>query len=162
MPGVFGKYVRSSPQVGQTTHSSSWSVNNILKNEALSLITELWQIHALVKDIGEEEILQSSSAELLAVFKKLDELAALEVDEESTEVILKSPGVDYLLISISNFRFLYNLKLEIEKAKSLLESRNPWKTLKNKRASLSREVISKLGLSEDSGWQHSLRTTCRI
>lgn len=117
--------------MGQTTPSSSWSVSNILKNKASFLITELWEIHALVKDIGNEEILESSSAELLAVFKKLDKLAALEVDEESTELILKSPGFDYLLISIFNFRFLYNLKLEIEKAKSILASRSPWETLHN-------------------------------
>ncbi len=190
--------------MGQTTPSSSWSVSNILKNEALPLITELWQIHALVRDIKEEEILESSSVKLQAAFERLDELAALEVDEKSIETILKSPGFDYLLISISNFRFLYNLKLEVEKAKSLLASRNPWETLKNftfypnylqlarteytgsglkqkecvlflgsgplplslitlchehcvqgigieqdgKRASLSREVISKLGLSK--------------
>ncbi len=47
------------------------------------------------------------------------------------EIITKSLDCEPLLISISNFRFLYNLKLEIEKAKSVLESQNPWKTLTN-------------------------------
>jgi len=106
-------------------------VNNILQVETLYLIAELQQIHALVKDIGEEEVLESSSVELQVAFKRLDELAALEVDEESTEMILKRQGLESLLISISNFRFSYNLKLEIEKANSILESQDPWKTLKN-------------------------------
>jgi hypothetical protein len=119
------------PQVGQTILSSSWSVSNILRIEDTFIITELRQIHSRIKDIGEEEILGSPSTELQAAFERLDKLAALDMDEVSTERILKSPGFDSLLISISNFRFLYNLKLEIEKAKSLLESQNPWKTLQN-------------------------------
>ncbi len=106
-------------------------MNNILQVEASYLISELRQIHALIKDIGEEEVLESSSVELQVAFKRLDELAALELDEESTEMILKRLELEPLLISISNFRFSYNLKVEIEKAKSILESQDPWKTLKN-------------------------------
>lgn len=184
---------------------SSWSVSNILNIGASSLIAELERIHALVKDIGEEEILESSSPELKAAFRRLDELATMEVDEESIDLVFKCPEFDSLLATISNFRFLYNLKLEIEEAKSLLSSRSPWETLRNftfypnylklarteytgsglkpkdcvlflgsgplplslivlcreydllgigieqdgKRASLSREVISQLGLSEN-------------
>ena len=106
-------------------------MNNILQVEASYLISELRQIPALIKGIGEEEVLESSSVELRVAFKRLDELAALELDEESTDRIIKSPELEPLLISISNFRFFYNLKLEIEKANSILESQDPWKTLKN-------------------------------
>ena len=106
-------------------------MSNILKTEAASLIAELWQIHALVTGLEEEGILESSSAELQAAFKRLDELAALEVDEKSIDVVLKSPEFGSLLASVSRFRFLYNLKLETEEAKNLLSSRNPWKTLGN-------------------------------
>ena len=106
-------------------------MNKILQVEALNLITELQQLHALVKDMGEDEILESSSVELQVAFKRLDELAALEMDEKSTETILKSLGLESLLIAISNFRFSYNLKLEIEKANCILESQNSWKTFKN-------------------------------
>ena len=106
-------------------------MNNILQVEASYLISELRQIHALIKDIGEEEVLESSSVELQLAFKRLDGLAALEVDEESIEMIIKSLGLEPLLILIYNFRFSYNLKLEIEKANSILESQNPWETLKN-------------------------------
>ncbi len=106
-------------------------MNYILKIEVTSVIIELQQIHSLIRNVGEEDILGSPSIELHAVFKRLDELAALDVGEVSTEMILKSPEFDSLLISISNFRFLYNLKLEIDNAKSLLESSNPWETLQN-------------------------------
>jgi Nicotianamine synthase protein len=106
-------------------------VNNILQIEASYFIAELRQIQSLVKDIAEEEILKSSSVEMQVAFKRLDKLAALEIDEKSTDMSLKRLGCEPLLISISNFRFSYNLKLEIEKAKNVLESQNPWKTLKN-------------------------------
>jgi len=102
-----------------------------LQIEASHLIAELRLLHALVKDIREEEILESSSVELQEAFKRVDELAALEADEDSIEMILKSLEFEPLRISISNFRFSYNLKLEIEKAKSILESKNPWETLRN-------------------------------
>jgi hypothetical protein len=85
----------------------------------------------MVKDIKEENILESSSEELQAAFEKLDELAAMEVDEKFTEIILQRPEFGSLLTAISCFRFSYNLKLEIEKAKSLLSSPNPWETLQN-------------------------------
>jgi hypothetical protein len=106
-------------------------VSNILKIEASSLIAELRQIDALIKDTGEEQILESSSPKLQAAFKRLDDLAALEVDEESTAAILRNPEFDSISAAISRFRFSYNLKLEIEQAKSLLSSRNPWDTLQN-------------------------------
>jgi len=106
-------------------------VNNIPKIETASLIAELRQISALVKSSGEEEIQEDSAGELQALFNRLDELAALEVDEKSIDAILKSPDFDALIDSISRFRFLYNLKLENEKAKSLLESPDPWETLRN-------------------------------
>lgn len=106
-------------------------MNNIPKIETASLVAELWQISAVAKDSGEEEIPENSSDELYALFKRLDELAALEVDEKSIDVILKSPDFESLMYEISRFRFLYNLKLEIENAESLLESSNPWETLRN-------------------------------
>lgn len=106
-------------------------MSDILKIKASSLIAEFRQIHALVKDIGEKDILETSSPYLQAAFKRLDELAAMEVDGEITDLLLKSPEFNSLLPSISCFRFLYNLKLEIEEAKSLLSSRNPWETLQN-------------------------------
>lgn len=106
-------------------------MSNIPKVEAELLIAEFRQIYAQVKDLGEAEILESLSPEQYALFKRLDELAALDVDEKSIEVILKSPDFDSLVAAISRFRVLYNLKLEIEEAKILLSSRNPWETLRN-------------------------------
>ncbi len=106
-------------------------MSNIQKIRASPLINELRRIYALVKDLDEEEILGSSAPELQEAFKRLDEIAALEIDEKSIEAILKITEFDYLLSVISCFRFSYNLKLEIEKAKSLLTSPDPWRTLKS-------------------------------
>ncbi|AKB17242.1 hypothetical protein MSWHS_0379 [Methanosarcina sp. WWM596] len=85
----------------------------------------------MVKGSGEEEIQENTSGELYTLFKKLDELAALEIDEKSIAVVVKSPDFDALIDSISRFRFIYNLKLENEKARNLIGSSNPWETLRN-------------------------------
>lgn len=106
-------------------------MSNIQKIKAESLIAEFHKIYAQVKGSGDTDILENPSPELYALFKRLDELAALDIDEKSIEVILESPDFDSLMAEISRFRFLYNLKLETEKAKSLLESSNPWETLRN-------------------------------
>lgn len=103
----------------------------ILKIDPISLITELQQIHSLVKDVTEAEILDTSSSQLQATFKRLDELASMDTDEKYINELLKSPEFSLILPSISNFRFLFNLKLEIEKANTLLSSQNPWQALQN-------------------------------
>jgi len=106
-------------------------VSNILEIEAESLIAELRLINSQIKDLGDTEVLESPSPELYILFKRLDELVALDVDEKSIEVILNSPNFYSLMAEISRFRFLYNLRLETEKANNLLNSSNPWETLRN-------------------------------
>lgn len=106
-------------------------MSNILKIKASSLIAEIRQIHALVKDMGETEILENFSPDLQAAFKHLDELAAMEVNGKVSDLLLKNPEFNSFLPSIYYFRFLYNLKLEIEEVKSLLSNQMPWGTLQN-------------------------------
>lgn len=105
-------------------------MSNIQKIEAELIIFEFHQIYSQVKGLGETDILENPSPKLYSLFKRLDELAALDVDEKSIDAILKSPDFDSLIAEISRFRFLYNLKLENEKAKNLLESSDPWETLR--------------------------------
>jgi hypothetical protein len=64
-------------------------------------------------------------------FKRLDELVTLEVSEESVNEPLKNGEFNSAVPVISNFRFSYNLSLEIEEAKNLISSGEPWKILKN-------------------------------
>jgi hypothetical protein len=106
-------------------------VSNIQKVGTAPLIAELRLTYTLVRDLSQEEVLQNASPQLCAAFERLDKLAALDVDEKSIDKITKSSELSSLLPVISRFRFSYNLKLEIEKARSLLESSNPWKTLQS-------------------------------
>ena len=106
-------------------------MSNIQKIDVKPLIAEFRQIYTQIKDLKETDILDNSSPELYALFKSLDELVSLDIDEQSIDVLFESPDFNILIAEISRFRFLYNLKLEIEKAKSLLESSNPWQTLQN-------------------------------
>jgi hypothetical protein len=80
-------------------------VSNIQKTEAEFLIAEFRQIYAQVKDLGKTEILENSSPELYAVFKRMDKLAALDVDKEFIDFIFKSLDFGSLIASISRFRF---------------------------------------------------------
>lgn len=106
-------------------------MSNIQKIRAELLIDEFRRIYSRVKGLEDAEVMGSPSPELYTVFKRLDELAALDVDEKFIYEILKSPDLDSLIAEISRFRFLYNLRLENEKAKSLLESSSIWETLRN-------------------------------
>lgn len=106
-------------------------MNNIQKSRAELLIAEFHHIYAQVKDFEDTDVVENSSPELYAVFKRLDEIAAMNADEKFIDEILKSPDFDSLMSEISHFRFLYNLRLENLKAKSILESSDPWETLRN-------------------------------
>lgn len=110
---------------------SNIPAQNIPARDVESLSAQLRYIHAQVKDLEEEEILESSSSKLQALFKFLDEFAALEIEEKVANGFLKNQDFSSLFAGISRFRYLYNLKLEIEEAKSLLTSSSPWETLQN-------------------------------
>jgi len=47
------------------------------------------------------------------------------------EEFIYNPGFDSAFDAITNFRSLYTAKIEVEHAKSIIKSRDPWKTLKN-------------------------------
>lgn len=106
-------------------------MNNIPQIELKALIIELREICALVKNTKEDKILEEYSPELQSAFKRLDELAALDASEEFVNELLRSGEFNSLVSVISNFRFLYNLRLEIEEAKNLISSGKPWEILRN-------------------------------
>ncbi len=106
-------------------------VSNIMNRSSESIIKELSTMYSVTKDIKDQEILHSPSNRLKTFFRRLDYLAALDLDDKSAEEILCAPEFDSALASIVRFRNLYSLRLETENANSILDSEDPWDALKH-------------------------------
>jgi len=95
------------------------------------IIEEVFEIYSSIKDLKDEEILQDPSNHLIPIFQRLDHLIALNVYDKSGEAILFDYVFNLAFDAITRFRSLYTVKLEIEHAHSILESRDPWEMLTN-------------------------------
>ena len=105
-------------------------VSNMMNCSSESTIKELSTMYSVTKDIKDQEILHSPSNRLKTFFRRLDYLAALDLDDKFAEEILSAPEFDSALGYIVRFRNLYSLRLETENANSILDSEDPWDTLK--------------------------------
>ncbi|PXF58465.1 MAG: methyltransferase [Candidatus Methanogaster sp.] len=101
-----------------------------MDRSAESIIKELSTMYSVTRDIKDQEILHSTSNRLKTFFRRLDYLAALDLDDKSAEDILSAPEFDLALESIVRFRNLYSLRLETANANSILDSEDPWDALK--------------------------------
>ena len=106
-------------------------VSNMMDISSESTIKELSTMYSVTKDIQDQEILHSPSNRLKTFFRRLDHLAALDLDDKSAEEILCAPEFDSAIESIVRFRNLYSLRLETENANSILDSEDPWEVLKH-------------------------------
>ncbi len=105
-------------------------VSNIMDHSSESIIKELSTMYSVTKDIEDQEILRGPSNRLKTFFRRLDHLAALDLDDKSAEEILSAPEFDSAIESIVRFRNLYSLRLETENANAILDSEDPWGALK--------------------------------
>jgi len=96
---------------------------------AESITDEIVEIHHSIKDFVDREIYQDPSGHLKAVFQRLDYLIALDIDNRSAEDLLSNSRFNSAFDAISTFRSRYTAELETEQANSILNSRDPWKTL---------------------------------
>ena len=98
---------------------------------AESITEEIVAIHHSIKDFVDREIYQDPSGHLKAVFRQLDYLIALDIDNRSAEDILSNSRFNSAFDAISTFRSQYTAELEAEQANSILKSRDPWNALTN-------------------------------
>ena len=96
---------------------------------AESITEEIVAIHHSIKDFVDREIYQDPSGHLKAVFRQLDYLIALDIDDRSAEDLLSNSGFNSAFDAISTFRSQYTAELEAEQAESILKSGDPWNTL---------------------------------
>ncbi len=90
---------------------------------------ELLDIYDAIRDLNEEEILRAHPGIMDPPFRRLDQLAAMEIDDGVLEKLLAAPELKPSLVAISRLRNTYGLRLEIEQAHALLASSDPWETL---------------------------------
>ncbi|BCO10384.1 methyltransferase [Desulfolithobacter dissulfuricans] len=91
--------------------------------------SELLDIYDAIRDLSDKEILRAHPGALDPPFRRLDQLAAMEIEDGVLAKILASPELEQVLLAISRLRNTYGLRLEIEQAHALLASSDPWKTL---------------------------------
>ncbi len=91
---------------------------------------EIMDIHSVIADFDREETYPTPSNHLNTVFRRLDQLIALDVDDVTTEAILSNSGLTSAFDVITRFRSRYTAELEIEQANAILDSSDPWRSLK--------------------------------
>jgi len=106
-------------------------VSNITENTIKIIMAELLNIDSTTKDLKDQDILHSTSNHLGTYFHRLDYLAALDIDDQLAQETICDPEYNSVIEAIVRFRNLYSLKLEIENAKAILASEDPWEVLKN-------------------------------
>ena len=94
-------------------------------------MAELLNIDSSTKDLKDQDILHSTSNHLGTYFHRLDYLAAMDIDDQLAQETICDPEYNSVIEAIVRFRNLYSLKLEIENAKAILASEDPWDVLKN-------------------------------
>lgn len=97
-----------------------------MKSEYTEIVANLADISKSVGPLSDEEILQGDTAVIDPLFHQLDTLAAQDVGSETVERLLYASELTQVLAEISRLRNLYNLRLEIQQARALLETPDPW------------------------------------
>jgi len=98
---------------------------------AESVTEEIVEIYSVIQSIKAEESYQNLSNNLNTVFQRLDYLIAQDICDKRAEEFIYNPGFDSAFDAISSFRSLYTAAIEVEHAKAIIKSGDPWKTLKN-------------------------------
>jgi hypothetical protein len=105
--------------------------NSICHCGAESITEEIMAVYSAVRGLKDNEIYQDTSNRLRTVFQRLDSLIARDIGDKRAEEILYNSRFNSTFDTIGRFRSMYTAKLEIDHAKSILKSRDPWEALRN-------------------------------
>ncbi|MEA2051926.1 MAG: nicotianamine synthase family protein [Euryarchaeota archaeon] len=97
---------------------------------AESVTEEIMAIYSVIQSIEAEECYQNISNNLNTVFQRLDYLIVQDICDKRAEEFLYNPGFSSAFDAISSFRSLYTAEIEVEHAKAIIKSGDPWKALK--------------------------------
>jgi len=91
---------------------------------------EIREIYSAIKGLKDKERDHDHSNHLTTVFQRLEYLIARDISDKRAEELLSNSEFDSAFDVITRFRSRYMAKLEIEHAKAILKSREPWEALK--------------------------------
>ncbi|AKB28138.1 putative methyltransferase [Methanosarcina siciliae T4/M] len=95
------------------------------------IVKEILGLYRDIRKLSEEEILYGTSDLNRELFRKLDFLVNLEIEDVIAWNILQKKELEPVFAEINRFRNLYTVKLETEHANEILVSDSPWAVLKN-------------------------------
>ncbi len=93
------------------------------------IIEEILGLHRDIRDLSDEEILYGPSDRNGELFRKLDALITLEMDDKTALEILEKKELEPVFTDIIRFRNLYTVKIETEHANEVLADESPWAVL---------------------------------
>jgi len=99
-------------------------------NYAEPIIVEIREIYSAIKGLKDKERYHDPSNHLTTVFQRLEYLIARDISDKRAEELLSNSEFNSAFDVITQFRSRYMAKLEIEHAKAILKSRDPWEALK--------------------------------
>lgn len=87
------------------------------------------EIYRAIGHLSEPEILSGSVQGFERNFERLHPLAALEIDDEQALEMLADPEFHDKVRRIAQLKTVYGLRLEIDRARSVIASPDPWQAI---------------------------------
>lgn len=95
------------------------------------IVEEILGLYRDIRKLSDEEILYGTSDRNRELFRKLDSLVNLEIEDGIAWNILEKKELEPVFAEINRFRNLYTVKLETEHAREILVSDLPWALLED-------------------------------
>ncbi|WP_440948184.1 nicotianamine synthase family protein [Methanosarcina sp. T3] len=95
------------------------------------IVEEILGLYRDIRNLPDEEILYGTSNRNTELFRKLESLINLEIEDSVAWEILKKKELEPAFTEINRFRNLYTVKLETEHANEILVSNSPGAALGN-------------------------------
>ena len=104
-------------------------VNESVELSPETVLGEILALHRDIRVLSNDEILYGPLDRTGELFRKLDSLITLDIEEDAALELLQKKELDPVFADLSRFRSLYTVRLETEHANEILESDSPWAAL---------------------------------
>ncbi|MBW2099933.1 MAG: methyltransferase [Deltaproteobacteria bacterium] len=96
-----------------------------------SIKNEFLDIYAAIQDLTDDEILSGPEDIVRPHFERLQRLIAMDVDDHAADEMLCDREFRSVTKHISHLKMINGLRMEIERAQSIISSPDPWALIKS-------------------------------